>query len=45
MIAIAIAYQPHFVRLTRASVIAERGRDYVTATRHDRRQSAAPDGS
>jgi dipeptide transport system permease protein len=33
MIAIAIAYQPHFVRLTRASVIAERNRDYVTATR------------
>jgi len=33
MIAIAIVQQPHFVRLTRAAVISERGRDYVTATR------------
>jgi len=33
MIAIAIVLQPHFVRLTRASVISELSRDYVTASR------------
>ncbi|BBE74714.1 ABC transporter permease subunit [Oharaeibacter diazotrophicus] len=33
MIAIAIVLQPHYVRLTRAAVMAERGRDYVTAAR------------
>ena len=33
MIAIAIVLQPHFVRLTRAAVITERRKDYVTATR------------
>ncbi len=33
MIAIAISYQPHFVRLTRASVLTERSKDYVTAAR------------
>ncbi len=33
MIAIAIVLQPHFVRLTRAAVLTERNRDYVTATR------------
>lgn len=33
MIAIVIVYQPHFVRLTRAAVIAERSKDYVTASR------------
>ena len=33
MIAIAIVLQPHFVRLTRAAVLSERGRDYVTAAR------------
>lgn len=33
MIAIAIVYLPHFVRLTRASAIAELSRDYVTASR------------
>ena len=33
MIAIAITLQPHFVRLTRAAVMAEKGRDYVTAAR------------
>jgi dipeptide transport system permease protein len=33
MIAIAISYQPHFVRLTRASVLTERSKDYVTAVR------------
>ncbi len=33
MIAIAISYQPHFVRLTRASVMSERSKDYVTAVR------------
>ncbi len=33
MIAIALVYQPHFVRLTRGSVMAERGREYVTASR------------
>jgi dipeptide transport system permease protein len=33
MIAISIVLQPHFVRLTRAAVLSERGRDYVTAAR------------
>jgi dipeptide transport system permease protein len=33
MIAIAIVLQPHFVRLTRAAVMNERGKDYVTAVR------------
>ncbi len=33
MIAIAVVYQPFFVRLTRASVITERSKDYVTASR------------
>ncbi len=33
MIAIAIVLQPHFVRLTRAAVLNERGKDYVTSAR------------
>jgi len=33
MIAIALVLQPHFVRLTRAAVMAEKSRDYVTAAR------------
>ena len=33
MIAIAIVLQPHFVRLTRASVMSEAGREYVTSAR------------
>jgi dipeptide transport system permease protein len=33
MIAIAISYQPHYVRLTRAVVLTERTKDYVTAVR------------
>ncbi len=33
MIAIAISYQPHYVRLTRGSVLTERSKDYVTAVR------------
>ncbi len=33
MIAISIVLQPHFVRLTRAAVLSERTRDYVTAAR------------
>jgi len=33
MIAIAISYQPHYVRLARASVLSERSKDYVTASR------------
>ncbi len=33
MIAIAIVYQPHFARLTRAAVMAEQKREYVTAAR------------
>lgn len=33
MIAIAIVQQPHFVRLTRAAVLAERNRDYVVASK------------
>ncbi len=33
MIAVALVLQPHFARLTRAAVIAEKGRDYVTAAR------------
>ena len=31
MIAIGIVFQPHYVRLTRASVLAERQKDYVAA--------------
>jgi len=31
MIAIALVLQPHFVRLTRAAVMAEKGREYVIA--------------
>jgi dipeptide transport system permease protein len=33
MIAIAIVLQPHFARLTRAAVLAEKNREYVTAAR------------
>ncbi len=33
MIAISIVNQPHFVRLTRASVMAERDKEYVIASR------------
>ncbi len=33
MISIAIVLQPHYVRLTRAQVISESTRDYVTASR------------
>jgi len=33
MIAIALVLQPHFVRLTRAAVMTEKGREYVTAAR------------
>jgi len=33
MIAISVTLMPHYVRLTRASVISERSRDYVTASR------------
>ena len=33
MIAVAVVYSPHFVRLTRASAIAELSKDYVTASR------------
>ncbi len=33
MIAIAIAYLPHYVRLTRAAVMSERSKDYVVSAR------------
>ena len=33
MIAIAIVYQPHFVRLARASVLSEREREYVVSAK------------
>ncbi len=33
ILAIAVVVLPHYVRLTRASVIAEKGKDYVTASR------------
>ena len=33
MIAIALVFQPHFVRLTRAAVISEKTRDYVIAAK------------
>ena len=33
MIAIAVVLQPHFVRLTRAAVLTERNKDYVTSAR------------
>lgn len=33
MIAVSVVYLPHFVRLTRASAMAEMSKDYVTASR------------
>ncbi len=33
MIAVAVVYVPHFVRLTRAAAMSELSRDYVTASR------------
>lgn len=33
MLAIALVLQPHFARLTRAAVLAEQGREYVTSAR------------
>jgi dipeptide transport system permease protein len=33
MLAIALVYQPHFVRLTRAAVMTERTKDYVVSAR------------
>ncbi len=33
MIAVAIVYLPHYTRLTRAAVIGEQSKDYVTASR------------
>jgi dipeptide transport system permease protein len=33
MIAIALVFQPHFVRLTRAAVMTEKSRDYVIAAK------------
>lgn len=33
MIAISLVLQPHFVRLTRAAVLGEKGKDYVVAAR------------
>ncbi len=33
MIAVAIVVLPHYVRITRAAVIGERAKDYVTAAR------------
>ena len=33
MIAIAVVYLPHFVRLTRSSVLAEKNKEYVIASR------------
>jgi dipeptide transport system permease protein len=33
MLSIAVAYMPHFVRLTRGAVLAERSKDYVVAAR------------
>ena len=33
MLAIALVYQPHFARLTRSAVLAEKNRDYVTAAK------------
>ncbi len=33
MIAIALVFQPHFVRLTRAAVMSEKSRDYVVAAK------------
>ena len=35
MIAIAVVYLPHFVRLARASVLAEKDKEYVIASRND----------
>ena len=43
MIAIAIVQQPHYVRLTRAAVMAEMTKDYVTAAQSHRHSLAALD--
>ena len=43
MIAVAIVYAPHYTRLTRASVITERSKDYVTGEPGERGRPAAPD--
>jgi dipeptide transport system permease protein len=33
MLSIALVYQPHFARLTRAAVMGEKGREYVTSAK------------
>jgi dipeptide transport system permease protein len=33
MLAIALVYQPHFARLTRAAVMGEKGKEYVTSAK------------
>ena len=38
MIAIALVLQPHFVRLTRAAVMAEKNREYVIVGQGRRRR-------
>ena len=43
MIAIALVLQPHFVRLTRAAVMAEKTSDYVVAAQGRRRRAAPAD--
>ena len=43
MIAIALVLQPHFVRLTRAAVMAEKNREYVIAAQGGRRRAAPAD--
>ena len=35
MLALAVVYMPHFVRLTRAAALTELGKEYVTAARVD----------
>ncbi len=43
MLAVAVVVLPHYVRITRAAVISETSKDYVTAARAERRQPAAAD--
>ena len=43
MLAIALVLQPHFARLTRAAVMAEKNREYVDRRQGRRRRPSAAD--
>ena len=42
MLAVAVVVLPHYVRITRAAVITETSKDYVTAARANGAERAAP---